>query len=128
VDARDGDDPLPLIEGPVVPQWVGAGDPEAGWYAGLPGTAWAKVLREEWTGVMPTGAYWNHTRIAVDNRIPALQSSSVELRFDASEAEAPQVESRLLFRRAYRQLAAWKSWDVPDLVLDERSIPVTPTP
>jgi hypothetical protein len=50
---------LKLIEGPIVPEWGGVGDPDEGYYAGLPGKGFAKILQELWTEVSPTGAYWN---------------------------------------------------------------------
>jgi len=37
-----------------------------GYYAGLPGTAYAKILQEIRTEVTPTGAYWNPTRVLSD--------------------------------------------------------------
>ncbi|UCC76355.1 MAG: carboxypeptidase regulatory-like domain-containing protein, partial [Anaerolineales bacterium] len=62
---------LPLLNGPTLPDWCDAGDPSQGYYAGLPGKAFAKVLQELWAEVMPSGAYWNMTRIVSDNRIAA---------------------------------------------------------
>jgi hypothetical protein len=125
VDARDGaGEQLPQLSGSTVPPWVGEGDPTDGFYAGLPGAAWAKVLREKWTGVTPTGAYWNQTEIALDNRIPAFGRATVELTFDASQVSDPVVTSRLVFRRAFRQLEAWKSWDNADIEIDRQTVPV----
>jgi mono/diheme cytochrome c family protein len=45
---------LVQLDGPTVPEWGGEGDSAQGYYAGLPGTAYAKVLEELWTGVSPT--------------------------------------------------------------------------
>ena len=62
--------------GPTLPEWCGLGDPDEGYYAGLPGTGYAKILQEQWTGVSPTGAYWNPTRVLSDNRLAALATST----------------------------------------------------
>lgn len=40
---------LTLLEGPTLPDWTGVGDSQAGYYAGLPGKAYAKILIELWT-------------------------------------------------------------------------------
>ena len=41
------------LDGPVLPEWGGVGDPNDGYYAGLPGKAFAKLLEELWTERMP---------------------------------------------------------------------------
>jgi hypothetical protein len=115
--------PLPQLEGPTVPSWGGVGEPAQGYYAGLPGTAYARILQELWTEVSPTGAYWNPTRVLSDNRIPALGSDTSRYLFDASDTSRPlTVTARLLFRRAFIQLMDWKGWDVPDILMEEGSI------
>jgi hypothetical protein len=99
------------------------GEPAQGYYAGLPGTAYARILQELWTEVAPTGAYWNPTRVLSDNRIPALGSDTSRYVFDASDTEHPlTVAARLLFRRAFIELMDWKGWDVPDILMEEVSI------
>lgn len=50
--------------GPRLPDWSGD-------LAGLPGVYFAKILKQLWTGVMPTGAYWTPTRLVEDTRLPA---------------------------------------------------------
>jgi hypothetical protein len=124
VEARDASGAsLPLIEGPTVPSWGGVGDPARGHYAGLPGTGYARILQELWTEVAPTGAYWNPTRVLSDNRIPALGSDTTQYNFDASRADRPlNVVARLVFRRAFIELMEWKGWEIPDILMEERSI------
>jgi hypothetical protein len=124
VDARDAAGAsLPLLEGPTIPPWGGVGDPTGGYYAGLPGTGYARILQELWTEVAPTGAYWNPTRVLSDNRIPALGSDLTRYGFDASAAQRPiAVTARLLFRRAFIQLMDWKGWAVPDILMEEQSL------
>jgi hypothetical protein len=55
VEAVDGDgNTLPLLSGQTIPEWGGVGDPAKGYYAGLPGKIYSKVLRELWTDIYPT--------------------------------------------------------------------------
>lgn len=118
VQATNGDgNPLPQVDGPTVPAWGGVGKPEDGYYAGLPGTAYAKILQEMWTEVSPTGAYWNPTRVLSDNRIPALGSDTTTYTFTAPESEAVHIRVQLLYRRAFIDLIKQKGWDVPDLLI-----------
>jgi hypothetical protein len=106
---------LELIEGPTVPDWGGEGDPELGYYAGLPGTGYAKILEELWTEVSPTGAYWNQTQVVSDNRIAAMETASSEYVFMGGVQGPVTIEVRLLFRRAYIELMNQKGWEIGDL-------------
>jgi hypothetical protein len=115
---------LELIEGPVLPEWSGVGDPQEGHYAGLPGVSYAKILMEIWTGVSPTGAYWNPTRIVSDNRLPAFGSDSSSYTFAAPADGTATVKVTLLFRRAFITLAEQKGWDVPDILMAQTVLPV----
>lgn len=113
---------LPLRAGPTIPEWGGVGDPTHGYYAGLPGKIYAKILMELWTEITPSGAYWNPTRIVSDNRIPALGSDSSTFVF-AAPAEGPaRIEVRLLFRRAFIELMEQKGWDVPDIIMEQETL------
>ncbi|NNF69017.1 MAG: hypothetical protein HKN01_04540, partial [Acidimicrobiia bacterium] len=95
---------LDLVSGPVVPEWGGVGDTASGNYAGLPGTAYAKVLEELWTEASPTAAYWNQTRVLSDNRIAALASDTTRYEFVAPFSNDVTIEVALLFRRAFIEL------------------------
>ena len=75
---------LSLKTGPVLPEWCGSGDPADGNYAGLPGKVFVKLLEEIWTGVSPTAAYWNPTRVVMDTRLAAFQSDVGEFLFVSS--------------------------------------------
>jgi hypothetical protein len=112
-------------DGPVIPQWCGAGDPNEGYYSGLPGKAFAKVLEELWTDVSPTGAYWNPTRLLSDNRIAAFAADSSTYTFLADADDTATVDVVLLFRRAFIDLAAQKDWEVPDIVMESKVISVS---
>ncbi len=116
---------LKQLDGPTIPDWGGVGDPVQGYYAGLPGTAYAKILEELWTGISPSGAYWNHTRLVSDNRIPALGRAISAYSFALPPAtDSVTVDVRLLFRRAFIQLMDQKSWDVKDTLMERQTLQV----
>jgi len=102
----------------VLPDWAGVGDPNQGYYAGLPGKAFAKVLEEFWTEISPSGAYWNPTRVLSDNRLAAFATDASIYTFAAEADGEVTVEATLLFRRAFIRLKAQKSWEFPDIVME----------
>jgi hypothetical protein len=110
---------LALLEGPTIPDWGGEGDPDEGYYAGLPGVGFAKILMELWTEVSPTGAYWNPTVVVSDNRLAAFATDASDYTFAAPMQGAVTVEVRLLFRRAFIELMDQKGWDVPDILMEQ---------
>jgi hypothetical protein len=116
---------LRQLEGPVLPEWIGIGDPNQGCYAGLPGKAFAKVLEELWTEVSPSGAYWNPTRILNDNRIAAFATDSSTYTFVATMEDKITVDVVLLFRRAFKDLALQKGWEIHDIVMERKVISVS---
>lgn len=122
-NGKDGS-ALPLVEGSTVPDWGGTGDPNAGCYAGLPGKGIAKILEDLWTGTKPTAAYWKPARIHSDNRIPAGATDRSLYVFSAPGEGAVEVNARLLYRRAFIDLMDQKGWDVPDILMAERSLVV----
>lgn len=110
---------LDLVEGPVLPSWCGEGHRSEGNYAGYPGVAYAKVLEELWTEISPSGAYWNPTRIVSDNRIAAHATATSSYIFKAPESGNVQLRATLLYRRAFKELMEQKSWNVPDILMEE---------
>jgi hypothetical protein len=102
---------LALLDGPVVPEW---GGPEAG----LPGMAFAKVLKDPITGEQPVVNYWKPLALASDNRIPAYESSVSRYVFELPEDSAA-VTARLIFRRLFYEIASAKRWDMPDMLMEE---------
>jgi len=112
-------DPLIQENGPIIPEWGGIGDPEDGYYAGLPGKTYAKILQETWTEIMPSGAYWNPTQIVSDNRLAAFESDTSSYIFTANTSEKMTVQVSLIFRRAYKEMMDQKSWDTPDILMEE---------
>jgi len=113
--------PLDLLAGPTLPDWAGIGDQADGYYAGVPGVGYAKILMELWTEVTPTGAYWNPTRVVSDNRIPALGSHTSHYIFSAPSGDV-RIEVGLIYRRAFISLADQKGWEVPDILMDAQAI------
>ncbi len=111
--------PLVQLSGPTVPEWGGIGDPAQGYYAGLPGKAYGKVLQEMWTGISPSGAYWSPTRVLSDNRLAAGATDTSRYLFRASPGATTTVRVTLLYRRAYKALMDQKGWDTPDIIMEQ---------
>ena len=104
----------PLLEGPVLPQWAGS-------YAGEGGKVYAKVLEELWTEISPSGAYWNQTRILSDNRLPAYGRDLSRYLFSAQASEPLDLEVRVIYRRAFRELIEQKGWRTADILMERDS-------
>jgi len=117
---------LPLLEGERIPEWGGVGDPGLGYYAGLPGKGYVKILMEMWTELEPTGSYWNPTQIVNNNRLAAFESDSSTYVFAAPDNGEARVKITLLFRRAFKDLMDQKGWEVPDILMEEETLPVNP--
>jgi len=118
---------LSQMTGPTIPEYGGLGDPDQGYYAGLPGVIYAKLLMELWTEISPTGAYWNPTQIVSDNRLAAFEKDTNTFTFDASgipEADEITVTVSLLYRRAFKELMDQKGWDVSDIVMEYERLQV----
>ena len=116
---------LSLKAGPVLPEWCGSGDPAKGNYAGLPGKVFVKLLEEIWTGVSPTAAYWNPTRIVMDTRLGAFQSDVGEFLFIAPHSGDVRIEAVLLYRRAYKKLMDLKGWKESDIVMKSAAVSIS---
>ncbi len=122
VEARDRTGKmLTLKEGSLLPSWCGVGDSQEGYYANLPGKAYAKILKEMWTNVEPAFSYWRHTTVASDNRLAALASDKSTYVF-SSPGSAFDVTVTLLYRRAFIELMKQKGWDCPDIVIAKKTI------
>jgi len=102
----------------VLPQWAGAGgDPDD--YAGRPGKGYAKILEEVWTGTWPSIAYWRQTSLRADTRIEALATDRTHYEFRPPAKGGPvTVQARLIFRRAFKELAKQKKWNVKDILME----------
>ncbi len=125
VEALDENgDSLAQIGGDVIPDWCGTGNPEEGYYAGLPGKAFARILEELWTGVSPTANYWSHFREVSDNRLAAFETDNSRYLFDASDTKTADVSVRLLYRRAFKDLMDQKGWDTPDILMEQDKLKI----
>ena len=113
----EGGNPLSLKRGETVPDWGGIGEPEEGYYAGLPGKGYALVLQEIWTGVVPSSAYWNPVRVHSDTRLKPFEVDENEYVFRAPEGGGVQVQVKLIYRRAFKELMDQKVWEFPDIVI-----------
>jgi hypothetical protein len=123
VGAEDGQGRvLPLQDGSTVPAWGGA-------QAGLPGKAFAKVLRDVQTGEQPVVSYWKQALIASDNRIPAMEGDTSTYAFRTGEAGAPvTVTAELRFRRAFQAVMDARGWSTPDVVMERRTSVIAMSP
>lgn len=117
---------LEIAEGPKLPEWCGVGDVSKGYYAGMPGKVFAKVLEERWTSVVPTAAYWNPTIVVSDNRLAAFARDTSNYSFSIDTSESVTVDVSLLYRRAYKKLMDLKGWKNPDIVMERQILTVEP--
>ena len=120
VSALDEDGlPLPPILGDTVPIWGGS-------QAGQPGKAFAKVLKDAFTGELPVVSYWKQTFIASDNRIPASGSDRSLYGFAAPNGGGPvTVKVELRFRRNFQAEMDRRGWNGEDIIMAEKTLPVS---
>lgn len=117
VEALDGNgESLVWRSGGLLPAWAGE-------FEDQPGQIFAKTLRDQWTGEMPTGAYWRPVEVTADTRIPALATRRSNFSFTPPDAGSGAVRVRLIYRRAWPDLTAWKGWSDDDVLLDELVLP-----
>jgi len=109
---------LPLAEGPTLPDWCGD-------QSGLPGVAYAKVLRDVETGESPVVNYWKQTLIESDNRLAAFEVDETAYRFRGGDG-ATTVRATVLFRRLFQDLADAKGWNMPDILMEEAQLTLDP--
>ncbi len=105
-----------------MPEWVGVGDPDKGYYSNLPGRAYAIILKEVWTGKTPTIAYWNPFEIISDTRIDPHEIAVSEFLFERPDTGEVEINIRLIFRRNFIEVLDWKQWDSPDILVEELEI------
>lgn len=108
---------VPQLEGPVLPDY--AGD-----LAAYAGKSYAKILRDEWTGEAPTAAYWRPVTIIEDSRLAAFEMDTTRYVFDLPNGQTGEVRVRLIFRRAFQELARLKGWTDPDILMEEEIIQI----
>jgi len=119
VDATDSDgSSLPQLSGPTVPSWGGS-------FAGIPGTGYAKVLRDVASGNVPVISYWKQAIIESDTRIEALQSRTSSYTFGLTGSTAT-VSVSVYFRRLFEPIAARYGWELGEVLMERREITVAP--
>jgi hypothetical protein len=111
------DQEIPLKEGATLPAWIG--DLE-----GEPGTYFAKILKDEYTGEYPTAAYWRSISLVEDTRIGAFETVENQFVFPVDREGSYKVHVQLLYRRAYQQLMEQKGWTDADILMEETIIEV----
>lgn len=113
VTARDASgNVLPVVpeESSLVPEYAGIGDPAEGNYAGLPGKGFAKRFTD---GRTDDVFFTEAIAIASDTRIPAGATDVSRYSFSAPAGAGPvTIETRLIYRRAFRALMLQKNWMV----------------
>ena len=118
VEALDANGkPLALRQGSVNPAYSGN-------YGGLPGKTFAKVLKDEWTGETPTGAYWRPVTIVEDTRLAAMATDTTRYSFDLPASQAATVNVRLVFRRTFQKLMELKGYTDPDILMEKETVQV----
>ncbi len=127
VEARRRDGSLlDLASGPRLPAWAGeaesveVGPVEAGYFAGLPGRGFAKIVTD---GAMERVFDSEATAIASDNRIaPQATDRSQYLFTLASPTERVRLRVRLIHRRWWRDLRDERGFPGGDTLMAERII------
>ena len=109
--------PITQKSGPVLPEWISD-------FVGLPGTYFAKILQDDWTGETPTAAYWRDITLIEDTRIAAFETAENRFVFDAASEGPYTVQVQLLYRRAYQQLMELKGWDDADILMEDAVIEI----
>ena len=108
---------LAQTSGPMLPEWTGD-------LAGFAGAYYAKLLQDQWSGEMPTAAYWRPVILFEDTRLAAMETDTKQYTFSVPDDSAAKVHIRLLFRRAFQELAELKGWEDPDILMEEAIIQV----
>ena len=116
----------PQTGGPQLPNWCGSGNVQDGAYAGEAGMVYAKVLAEQWTNISPTAAYWNPTYLVSDNRLAPFEEDITHYEFQINPDEITNIQVQLLYRRAFYELMQQKGWQVPDILMEEQALQITP--
>ncbi|GAB4174070.1 MAG: hypothetical protein Kow0020_09510 [Wenzhouxiangellaceae bacterium] len=116
IEARADGVPLPLASGPTIPFYGSAtGSSTADDLAGRPGRGYARVLEGRINGAGPVIApvlFIDAESVQSDTRILPGQTDVSDYQFNLGgvSAETIEVEARLLYRRAWRDLAVVKNW------------------
>ncbi len=109
VEVRAGERVLGLLDGPMISELGGVGDPELGYFAGLPGNVFAHRSRDA-EGNGPV-FFTEAAGVVEDTRIAPLATDVTHYEFEAAGAdETVTVRAWLVYRRAWRVLVDAKGW------------------
>ncbi len=100
--------PLVHLGDERVSHLAGVGDPQRGYFAGLPGKLYANVNRAA-DGSSPV-MFTEATETLYDNRLPALATDRTEYSFRVENDEAVRVSAQVIYRRAFRDIVDAKGW------------------
>jgi len=108
--------PLKMVKGERLPEWTGKEKDEAGNYAGLPGSVFARVLQDDKGNL--NVPFWRATSIASDTRIRPKTTVTLSYEFLLENPEdEPTAEAKLIYRPVMRPLAKSKKWGVEDILI-----------
>jgi hypothetical protein len=109
--------PIPLGDGPTLPDWAGN-------YAGQAGKAFARILKDDGSGEVPATAFWRPTSEVADTRLFPFATDTSAYHFTLPGSSPATVKVKLVYRRAFQKLAEQKGWTDPDIVMHETIIAV----
>ncbi len=111
--------PLKMVKGERLPEWTGKGKVEAGNYAGLPGSVFARVLQDDKGNL--NVPFWRATSIASDTRIRPKTTKKLSYEFLLENPEdEPTAEAKLIYRPVIRSWVNSKKWHAEDILITSR--------
>ncbi|MBT5876108.1 MAG: hypothetical protein HOH43_21960 [Candidatus Latescibacteria bacterium] len=109
-----------------VPDYGGIGAMEDGNYAGYPGRGFALIFGDDEGNEQVMD--WQATRIVSDTRIPAKEVDQSAYRFVLSNPNQPiSIHTKLIYRRAFKELADEKKWELIDITVAEDTTEIDPS-
>lgn len=118
IEAQDANGKrLTLLDGPELPEWTGN-------YSGQAGKAYARILKDDWSGEVPATAFWRPTTEIADTRLFPFAADQTAYRFNLAAGTRGTIKATLIYRRAFEKLARQKGWSDPDIVMAERILSV----
>ncbi len=101
-----------------VPEYGGVGPVEEGNFAGFPGRGFALVFGDDEGNEQVMD--WQATHIVSDTRVRAQETDESEYTFDMPPgSDKVEIQTRLIYRRAFKPLADEKKWEMTDLSVAE---------
>lgn len=122
---RANGDTLRYLGTERVPDYGGSGPVSAGNYAGYPGRGFALVFADQLgrRNVMD----WQAVKIVTDTRIKPKATDTSVYRFAMPPNSGKMtIQTRLIYRRAYKPLADIKGWKLDDITVASDTTVITP--